>query len=268
MPGEKTRRTVKMPLINLAGKRRRTFSLGPITLLLCFACLIGLSVSATYLIDHAKYKKQSDNEHAEILVIQKNNKSLSDKNIALENSLQKLENEHSNLESQYKDLASGLDTAERENAQTASELTSALKDLEAARVDVLKLRGELDAKFSEIEALNVDQRTLEQKYNGFKEMLAPYLILEPTLVRSGETPMALGGNLGIVLYEASDTSKCYKDSAAVCYLISGTDKKELCLRTGKPESFKYQGKKYLFNLLESKESEGAHHYCISILKER
>jgi hypothetical protein len=42
--------------------------------------------------------------------------------------------------------------------------------------------------------------------------------------------------------------------------------KQLCLRTGKPESFKYQGEKYLFNLLESKESEGAHHYCISILK--
>ncbi|MGO9373835.1 MAG: hypothetical protein ACLQBD_17235 [Syntrophobacteraceae bacterium] len=193
---------------------------------------------------------------------------MSDKNIALENSLQKLENEHSNLESQYKDLASGLDTAERENAQTASELTSALRDLEAARVDVLKLRGELDAKFSEIEALNADQQTLEQKYNGFKELLAPYLVLEQTLVGSGETTMAFDGNLGIILYEASETSKCHKDSAAVCYLISGTNKEKLCLRTGKPESFKYQGKKYLFNLLESKESEGAHHYCISILKER
>ena len=193
---------------------------------------------------------------------------MSDKNIALENSLQKLENEYSNLESQYKDLASGLDTAEQRNTQTASELASALKDLEAARGDALKLRDELDAKLSEIEALNVDQQTLEQKYNGFKEMLAPYLILEPTLVGSGETTMAFDGNLGIVLYEASETSKCYKDSAAVCYLISGTDKKKLCLRTGKPESFKYQGKKYLFNLLELKESEGAHHYLISILKER
>ena len=80
--------------------------------------------------------------------------------------------------------------------------------------------------------------------------------------------MIFDGNLGIVLYEASDTSKCYKDSAAVCYLTNGPDKKKLCLRTGKPESFKYQGKKYLFNLLESKESEGAHLYLISILKER
>ena len=118
-------------------------------------------------------------------------------------------------------------------------------------------RGELDAKLSEIEALNVDQQTLEQKYNSFKEMLAPFLILEPTLVGSGETTMAFDGNLGIVLYEASDTSKCHKDSVAVSYLINGTDKKKLCLRTGKPESFKYQGKKYLLNLLESKKARDA-----------
>ena len=240
----------------------------PIILLVCSVCLIGLSISATYLIDHARFKKQSENEDEKILVMQKNYESLSAKNIALENSLKKLENEHSNLESQYKDLASGLDTAERKNEQTASELASALKDLESARGDTLKLRDELDAKLSEIESLNADVQALEQKHNGFKELLGPYLVLEPTLVGSGETTLAFDGNLGIVLYEASEASKCHKDSTAVCYLISGTNKEKLCLRTGKPESFKYQGKKYLFNLLESRESEGAHHYFISILKER
>ncbi len=268
MLGDKTRRAGNMPLINLGKKPKRTVRMRPITLLFCIVCLIGLSVSGTYLIDYAKHKKQLGNEDEKILVLQKNNKSLSDKNISLENSLRKLENEHSNLQSQYKDLASELDTAEQRNKQTASGLASALKDVEVARVDILKLRDELDSKLSEIEALNVDQQTLEQKYNGFKGMLAPYLILEPTLVSSGETTMAFNGNLGIVLYEASDTSKCNKDSAAVCYLISGTDKKKLCLQTGKPESFKYQGKKYLFNLVEEKESEGAHRYLISILKER
>jgi predicted RNase H-like nuclease (RuvC/YqgF family) len=268
MLGEKTRRAVKTPLINLGEKKRKTVRMRPLTLLVCFVCLIGLSVSATYFIDHAKYKKQSGNGDEEILVLQKNNKSLSDKNISLENSLQKLENEHSNLQSQYKDLASELDTAEQRNKQTASELASALKDFEVARVDILKLRDELDSKSSEIEALNVDQQTLEQKYNGFKEMIAPYLILEPTWVSSDQTTLAFDGKLILVIYEASDTSKCYKDSTAVCYLISGTNKEKLCLRTGKPEIFKYQGKKYLFNLLESKESEGAHRYLISILKER
>ncbi len=268
MQGEKTRRAVTMRPMTLGEKTRRTVRMRPITLLVCFVCLIGLSVSATYLIHHAKYKKQSDNKDLEILAVQKNNKSLSDENIELQNSLQKLKNEYSNQESQYKDLASRLDTAEQKNTQTASELASTSKDLEAARVDVLKLRGKLDAKLSEIEALNVDRQTLEQKYNGFKEMLAPYLILEPTLVDSGETTMAFDGNLLIVLYEASDKDKCQKGSAAFIYLISGKDKIKLCLRTGKPERFKYQGKKYLFNLLESKESKGAHRYCISILKER
>jgi septal ring factor EnvC (AmiA/AmiB activator) len=249
-------------------KMRRTVSVRPITLLVCFVCLIGLSVSATYIIYDAKYKKQSGNKDQEILAVQENNKSLSDKNIELQNSLQKLGNEYSNLESQYKHLASKLDTAEQKNTQTASELAAALKELETAKADVFKLTGELDAKLSEIEALNADRQVLELKYNGFKEMLAPHLVLEPTWVNSGETTPAFDGNLLLVLYEVSDTSKCHKDSAAFSYLISGKDKIKLCLRTGKPESFKYQGKKYLFNLLESKESKGAHRYCISILKER
>jgi len=225
------------------GEKTKIVRMRPLTLLVCFVCLIALSVSATYLIHHTKYKKQSDNKDQKILTVQKNYESLSDANIELQNSLQKLKNEYSKLESPH-------------------------KDPEAARDDTLKLRDELDAKSSEIQALNVDQQTLEQKYNGLKEILAPYLILEPTLVGSGETTMVFDGNLGIVLYEAEDTSKCYKDSAAVCYLINGPDKKKLCLRTGKPKSFKYQGKRYLFNLLESKGSEGAHRYLISILKER
>jgi hypothetical protein len=264
MQGEKTKRAAKMRPITLGEKKRRTVRMRPIPLLVCFVCLIGLSVSATYLIDHARYEKQSGNKAQEILAVQENKKSLS---IALENALQKLENEYSNLESQYKDLASKLDTAEQKNTLTASELASALKDLEAARVDALKLKGELDAKLPEIEALNVDRQTLEQKYNGSKEMLAPYLILEPTLVGLGEAAKAFDGNLMIVLYEASDMDKCQQGSTAFTYLISGKDKTKLCLRTGKPESFKYRGEKSLFNLLESKKSKGAHPYLFSILKE-
>ena len=68
MLGEETRRTVRMPLINLGEKTRRTVRMRPITLLVCFVCLIGLSVSATYFIDHAKYKKQSGNDDEEILI--------------------------------------------------------------------------------------------------------------------------------------------------------------------------------------------------------
>jgi hypothetical protein len=252
----------------LAEEPKRTVSMRPITLLVCFVCLIGLSVPTTYLVDRAKYKKLSDSKDQSILATQKNIKSLSDQNIELQNSLQKLQDEYGSLESQHKDLAVKLDIAKLENAQTASELASALKDLETARAGALELKGELDADASKIEALNADRQALEQKYIGFKDLLASSLILEPTWVVSGETTLAFDGSLIIVLYEASDTSKCPKDSAAFSYLIRGTDKMQLCLRTGKPESFTYQGKKYLLTLLESKQSEGTHHYCISILKER
>src|SRR5208283_4528333 len=169
--------------VMLIEETKKTRSMRPIALLVCFVCLIGLSASVTYLIAHVKYQRQLDNKNQEVETIQKNNKDLTDQNIELRNSLQKLEDENSKL----------------------------------------------DAKLSEIEALNVVQQTLEQKYNGFKEMLAPYLILEPTLVGSGETTMAIDGNLGIVLYEASETSNCHKDSVAVSYLTNGPDKKKLCL---------------------------------------
>ena len=99
----------------------------------------GLSVSATYLVDYAKYKKQSRNEDEEILALRKNNKSLSDQNIALRNSLEKLDKEYGNLESQYQDLTSKLNIAEQKDTQAASELASALNDLETARVMLLSL---------------------------------------------------------------------------------------------------------------------------------
>jgi hypothetical protein len=92
----------------LGEKTKRTVSVRPITLLVSLACLIGLSVSATFLIRHAGYKKQPDDKDQQILTAQKNNKFLSDKNIELQNSLLKLEDEYSNLESRYKDLAASL----------------------------------------------------------------------------------------------------------------------------------------------------------------
>src|SRR5208283_2023988 len=110
----KTTRAARMHPITV-GEKTKIVRMRPLTLLVCFVCLIGLSVAATYLIHHAKYKKQSGNKDQEILNVQKNNKSLSDENIELKNSLQKLKNEYSNLESPHKDLVSGLDTAEQKN---------------------------------------------------------------------------------------------------------------------------------------------------------
>jgi len=252
MPGEKTKRTVTM---------------FPTTLLVYFVCLIGLSVAATYSFVHAKYLKQLNNKDLELLDVQKSNKALADGNIELQNSLLKAGNDYGKLEAQYKDLASKLDTVGRKNAETASELEAASKDLEAAKADAGKLADELEAKSSETDALNAGRQTLEKKYDSYQEMLAPYLVLEPTWVSPAETTRAFDGNLLVVLYTASDKGKCYKDTVALCYLFSGANKEVLCLRTGQPESFKYQGKKYLFNLVEAKDTETAKRYCISIFKQ-
>ncbi len=202
----------------LIEETKKTISIRRITLLVCFVCLIGLSASVTYLIERVKYQRQLDNKNQEVQTIQKYNKTLTDQNIELSNSLQKLEDEHSKL----------------------------------------------DAQLSEMEALKADQQTSEQKDNGFKETL----VLKPTWVNSGQTMPAFDGNLRIVLYKASDKDECQKDSAAVSYLISDTDKKKLCLQTGRPENFTYQGRNYLFNLSGIAAQASVYRYCISISLEQ
>jgi cell division protein FtsB len=202
----------------LKEEAKKPLSMRPIILLVCFMCLIGLSASVTYSIVHSKYRGQLDNKNQEIQTIQKNNKALTDENIELKNSLQKLEDEYSKQ----------------------------------------------SAQLSEMEALKAGGQTLEQKSSGFEEMS----VLKPTWVSSGETTPAFDGNLRIVLYKASDKDESRNDSAAVGYLISDTDKKKLCLRTGKPEDFSYQGKNYLFNLSGIAAQASVYRYCISISLEQ
>ena len=253
----------------LIEKPERTVSMRPVTLLVCAVCLIALSTAAAYLILHTGYKRQFDNKDQEILTLQSNNKSLSDKNMELQKSADKTANEFSNLETRFKDLESRLDAAERNNSQTASELALTLKDREISRAEVLKLKSDLEAKSSQLEALGTDRRAMEKRYTSLLETLGVHVVLEPTWVRSGETTGAFDGNLSIVLNEGSDMSKCRKDSEAVVYLSGDKHKENLCLRTGKPETFKYQGGTYFFNLLQSEDnSEGAHRYCIFIYRKR
>ena len=204
--------------IMLKEKTKKTLSMHPITLLVCFVCLIGLSASVTYLIAHVKYQRQLDRKTLEVKTIQKNNKALTDQNIELKNSLKKLEDEQSRLKSQL----------------------------------------------SAIDTQKADKQTPEQKYKGIEE--TP--VLKPTWVSAGGPTLAFDGNLRIVLYKASDKDECQKDSAAVSYLISGTDKKKLCLRIGKTESFTYQGKNYPFNLSGIAAQAGVYRYCISISLEQ
>ena len=120
--------------------------------------------------------------------------------------------------------------------------------------------GKLEAQLSEIQAQKANQQTSDQKYNDVKEEM---LVLKPTWVSSGQTTLAFDGSLRIVLY-GPDRDNCQKDSAAVTYLASDTDNSKLCLQTGRPENFTYQGKNYLFSLSGIVTTAGVSRYCISI----
>ena len=130
------------------GKTKRTVGVRFFTLLVWLACLTGLSVSATFLIGRAVYKKQSNDKDEQILTARKDNKFLSAKNIELQNSLQKLEDEYSNLEYRYKDLAASLVLAQRTAALNAKSLPSGPPPIEQPLVREGEFAAELASAFN------------------------------------------------------------------------------------------------------------------------
>ncbi len=132
----------------LGEKTKGTVSVRPIALLIWLACLVGLSASATFLIAHAIYKKQSDDKDQQTLTAQKNNKFLSDKNIELQNSLQKLEDEYSNLDSRYKDLVTSLVLAQHTAAVNTKSSPSGPPPLEQPLVREGQFAVELATAFN------------------------------------------------------------------------------------------------------------------------
>ena len=101
----------------LIEEKKKTVSMHPTTFLVFFLCLIGLSVSATFLIVRANYQSQLDDKNKEMQTVQKNSQALADQNTESRNSLQKLQDEYGKLGLQYKDLESRLNAAEQKNAQ-------------------------------------------------------------------------------------------------------------------------------------------------------
>ena len=132
----------------LGEKTKRTVSVRPITLLVWLVCLIGLSVSATFLIGHAIYKKQSNDTDQQILTALKDNKFLSDENVELQNSLQKLEGEYNNLKSRYKDLAASLVLAQHTAAVNNKSSPSGPPPIEQPLVREGEFAAELATAFN------------------------------------------------------------------------------------------------------------------------
>lgn len=234
--------------------KERSTGLRVAIVIVCVLCLMGLSVLATYLILDSRYKKQANIENQKILLDNKNIKNhianLSDTNAKLKTSLIQLHREYNNLGGLNKTLISMLHSAEQDDTQTGVKLKSALENLETAKADALKREGELSAKLQ-----------------TFKDVLAPYLILEPTWSSSGQSTSLFDGNLTVALYQISPEDKSHKGAAAFAYLIEGKHKRKLFLQTGKPELFYYRGQKFLFNLLKSTEGQFKPHYFFTILRE-
>lgn len=103
-------------------------------------------------------------------------------------------------------------------------------------------------------------QTATKLSSGSEQML----VLKPTWVSSGQTTLAFNGNLRIIVNEASGKDECPENLGTVSYLISAEGKKKLCLRTGEPANFTYQGKQYSFNLSGIATTAGMFNYCISI----
>ncbi|HYA41127.1 MAG TPA: hypothetical protein VEF34_07475 [Syntrophobacteraceae bacterium] len=129
--------------------------------------------------------------------------------------------------------------------------------------------AKLETRYKDLESkLNAPEQKNMQTASESTVDLDEMLVLKPTCVSPGDTTLAFDGKLRILVHGASDKDECQKGSAAVSYLSSDTEKQKLCLRTGKPESFKYQDKNYLFTLSGIAAQGSVYRYCISISLER
>jgi hypothetical protein len=170
-------------------------------------------------------------------------------------------------------------TYQRQLDKKDQQVLNTRKNYEALAHQNFELRTSLDklgdeyrkqeARYKDLEsrpdaAVQKNTQTTPESATDSEEML----VLKPTWVSSGETALAFDGNLRIVLHQASEEDECQKDSAAVSYLTTDTEKEKLCLRTGKPENFAYQGRNYLFDLSGIAAHANVYRYCISISLER
>ena len=202
-------------------------------LIIFIVCFVFLAVlSASSIIFNGIYKKQIYEKDKQLSIAHNNITTLSQKNIELNTSLQKLTSHYVILKSQNEDLASELNSSQLRNTKLDSKLTSALDDLKLSKADAIKAKG------------------VTEELLIFKDIIAPYVVLEPTWVRSGVGTSAFNGNITIVFYENSQNHKCVDTSSSICYFIEKKHKRILCLEARKPDIFTYHHNQYLLNLLQ------------------
>lgn len=233
----------------LIEQKRNSSGLRLAIVIVCVLCLMGLSAFTTYVLLNKRYTKEADILNQKIMLDERNIKNLSDINSDLKMSIATVENQYINTNSLNKVLSSMLHSTEHEDTDTNVKLKIIMKNLNEAKTDALKRELELSTKLQVLQNL-----------------LAPYVIVKPTWVISGQSTPIIDDTLTAILNQISPDDKIHKNSVAFVYLIQGKLKRKLFLEMGKPQPFFYNGKKYLFNLLQSNSDKGGLHYCIAILK--
>ncbi len=215
----------------------------------CILCLMGLSVFTTYVLMNKRYAKQVGILNRKIMLDKRNIKNLSDINSELKMSIATAENRYMNINSLNKVLSSMLHRTEHDNTKTNVKLQMVLKNLNETKTDALKRELELTTKLQTLQNL-----------------LAPYIVVKPTWITSGQATPIIDDTLTATLNPIPPDDKSHTTFVGFVSLIQGKVKRKLFLEIGQPQPFYYKGKRYLFNVLQSNSDKGGVHYCIAILK--
>ncbi len=232
------------------------FANRPIIFAVCILFLIADVALLNHIITDRIYHKWMNQYEYRLKGLQVRNKELNDKYHQLNEIYARLESMYKNMEVQKHEALSEIDAK-------VSSLTENLNTCQDTNLEfIARINGNDSTKAS----LENDLHDHEQRLDSLKRVFARELALEPTWIRAGEVFSAQGDDLAVTVDESADNKGCPKESPAVVHIVSGGDKRDLCLQMDRPQTFSHKGKKLLLHLLGIRENEPPRYYLVSIVK--
>jgi DNA gyrase/topoisomerase IV subunit A len=167
---------------------------------------------------------------------------------------------------QLRDKLNHMETAYKELKIKQTKQAQETANLHACQDANLNFISQISEKNAEIVSLTNQLRDYEEMTVGMKKLFIQKLALEPTWIKAGESYTVSNGDFAVVVDEVSDKSRCQNGSTAVVSLMTGNEKKNLCVVLDRPEAFECKKKNYYLTLLGVRENEQNHEYLVSILK--
>jgi len=184
----------------------------------------------------------------------------------LKNTKHNYDDVHENLNRMESKINEFKKQAQEAQAALNSEISSLTDNLNICQNVNLNFISDLKEKEDAILSFKKRLSDSEVMTDGLKKPFVDKLVLEPTWIRAGEAYTVSNDDFAIVVDETSDQSKCVKDSVAIVSLMTGKERKNLCVGMDRPERFKYKNKKYSLYLLGIRENDQNHNYLITIIK--